>query len=256
MSNYRHFLFFTGRVEDDRLHLDAAETRHATAALRRRRGDPFLAADGQGTVYECRVESIDKKHITGLVMDRRHVPRHPCRLHVLAGVPERPAFEALIADLTALGVERITPLVCRHCQGTWWERGAGGEQLSERLRKKMVAAMKQSLYPFLPRLDPPLPFEHIGTALSGTVLAGDPDGVPVNEVLHLQRQEQCFSCIVGPPGGFAPDERASLKTLGAAEVRLSSTRLTTELAAVVLCSQVIGVRQIVEQIPQFPGPAA
>jgi len=258
MSDYRHFLFFTGHIESDRLYLDAAETRHAVAVLRRGQGDPFLATDGQGTVFECRVESIVKKQITGLIMDRREVPRHACRLHLLAGVPERAAFETLITGLTALGVERITPLVCRHCQDGWWERDAEGERLSERFRKKMIVAMKQSLYPYLPRLDLPLLFESAGPMISGIAMAADPEGVPVAEVLnaHAQTVAGIFSCLVGPPGGFAPEEHAALKSLGAAMVRLAPTRLTTELAAVVLCSQVIGARQTGAPIPPFSGPAA
>ena len=156
MRDYRHFLFFTERIDPDRLYLDPAETRHAVAVLRRAKGDPFLATDGHGTIYECRVESVVKKQLAGLIIGRTEAPRHSCSLHMLIGLPERAAFERLITDLTALGVERITPLVCRHCQGGWWERDADGERLSERFRSKMVVALKQSLYPYLPRLDPPL----------------------------------------------------------------------------------------------------
>jgi 16S rRNA (uracil1498-N3)-methyltransferase len=256
MRDYRHFLFYSEHIESDRLYFDAAETRHAIAVLRRGQGDPFMATDGQGTVFECRVESIVKKQITGLIMDRREVPRHACRLHLFAGVPERVAFETLITGLTALGVERITPLVCRHCQDGWWERDAEGERLSERFRKKMIVAMKQSLYPYLPRLDPPLLFESAGPMIAGAAMVADSEGVPVSEVLNARAQNGMVFCLVGPPGGFAPEELAALKSLGAAAVRLAPTRLTTELAAVVLCSQVIGARQTGAPLPPFSGPAA
>ena len=256
MRDYRHFLFYTDAVDDGRLYLDVSETRHAAAALRRGQGDPFLATDGRGTVFECRVESMAGKKITGLIMDRREVPRHACRLHLFAGVPERAAFETLITDLTALGVERITPLVCRHCQGGWWERDAEGERMSERFRKKMIAAMKQSLYPHLPRLDPPMPFDTVGAAVSGACLVADPEGPPVAAVMNNDARADGFSCLVGPPGGFAPEEMVSLKALGAAGVQLAPTRLTTELAAVVLCSQIIGARQTGATRQPFSGPAA
>jgi len=256
MRDYRHFLFFTERVESDRLYLDPAETRHAVAVLRRAKGDPLLATDGQGTVYECRVESIVKKQLTGLIVGRTVVPRHSCSLHMLVGLPERAAFEKLITDLTALGVERITPLVCRHCQGGWWERDADGERLSERFRGKMVVALKQSLYPYLPRLDPPLLFENIGSAISGSFLVADPEGAPVAEALNMHPPAAGYACFVGPPGGFAPEEQTSLKALGATSLRLAPTRLTTELAAVVACSEIIGTRQTHTAFPTFPGSAA
>jgi 16S rRNA (uracil1498-N3)-methyltransferase len=257
MRDHRHFLFYSEHVGSDRLYLDSSETRHAAAALRRGPGDPFLATDGRGVVCECRVESVVAgKRITGLIVARREVPRLACRLRLFAGVPERAAFETLITCLTALGVERITPLVCRHCQGGWWERGAGSERMSERFRKKMIAAMKQSLYPHLPRLDPPLPFDDVGAALSGVCLVADPGGFPVAEVLGGDAGDGIFSCLVGPPGGFSPEEQASLKALGAGGVQLAPTRLTTELAATVLCAQVIGARQAGAPHPPYSGPAA
>ncbi|MBN2188287.1 MAG: 16S rRNA (uracil(1498)-N(3))-methyltransferase [Chitinispirillaceae bacterium] len=256
MRDYRHFLFYAETIEADRVSLDVSETRHAAAALRRGPGDPFLATDGRGAVFECRVESIAGKRIAGLIMDRREVPRHACRLRLFAGIPERVAFETLVTSLTALGVERITPLVCRHCQGAWWERDAEGERMSDRFRKKMIAAMKQSLYPHLPRLDPPMPFDAVGAAVSGACIVADPLGFPLAEVLNTDAREECFSCLVGPPGGFAPEELASLKALGAAGVQLAPTRLTTELAAVVLCGQIIGARNAGAPRPLFSGPAA
>jgi 16S rRNA (uracil1498-N3)-methyltransferase len=254
MRDYRHFLFFTERIETDRLYLDTAETRHAAAVLRCGPGDPFIATDGRGTVYECRVESIVKKQIAGLIMERSTVPRHPCSLHMFVGVPERAAFETLITDLTALGAERITPLVCGHCQKGWWERTADGELLSGRFRKKMIAALKQSLYPYLPRLDPPLLFASIGSLVSGGCIAADPAGVPLSAALDSLHQP--ITCFVGPPGGFTSEESAALKALGAMAVRLAPTRLTTELAAVILAAGIMGACQKENLPPLFPESAA
>jgi 16S rRNA (uracil1498-N3)-methyltransferase len=257
MRDYRHFLFFSDRVEADRLYLDASETRHAVAALRREKGDLLLATDGQGTIYECRIEAIDKRELTGLIVGRTLVPRHPCSIHLLVGVPERDAFEKLVTDLAALGVARITPLVCRYCQGNWWERGADGERLSLRLRNKMVAAVKQSLYPYLPRLDPPLLFGEIVTAVSGSCMVADPEGIHFSAALDaIKHQPLSYTGIVGPPGGFAPEESAALKERGATGVRLAPTRLTTELAAVALCSGIL-VCGSTDALPApFPGAAA
>jgi 16S rRNA (uracil1498-N3)-methyltransferase len=257
MRDYRHFLFFSDRIDADCLYLDASETRHAVAVLRRAAGDPFIATDGQGTVYECRVAAVDKKQLVGRIEGVSAVPRHSCSIHLMVGIPERDAFETLITNLTALGVARITPLVCRYCQGNWWERGADNERPSMRFRNKMVAALKQSLYPYLPRLDPPLPIGTIGAEISGPLLVADPDGVPLPEALNnLPDRSARLTGIVGPPGGFAPDEQAALKAMGAIGVRLSPTRLTTELACVVLCGAILAETSATTQSPPFSGTAA
>ncbi len=257
MRDYRHFLFFTDHIEADRLFLDAGETRHAVAVLRRGKGDPFIATDGQGTMYKCTVESIVRQRLAGHIVSRTRVLRHSCSIHMLTGLPDRAAFERLIGDLTALGVARITPLVCRYCQREWWERSADSGRLSGRFRIKMIAALKQSLYPYLPRLDPPLPFGNIRSALSGSCFVADREGVSFSGALDAVRnQSPPFTCLVGPPGGFAPEEFIALKTLGATGVNLAPTRLTTELAAVALASGIIGARLTEVPLPAFPGAAA
>jgi 16S rRNA U1498 N3-methylase RsmE len=71
----------------------------------------------------------------------------------------------------------------------------------------------------------------------------DAEGSSFSAALDIiKANDSRYSCIVGPPGGFAKDETAALRSLGALPVRIAASRLTTELAAVVLASEIIGVR--------------
>jgi 16S rRNA (uracil1498-N3)-methyltransferase len=240
MRDHRHFLFFSERIEADRIFLDADETHHCVTVLRLSRGDPFFATDGKGTLYECAFESIVHDELAGTILSRMSKPRETRILRLFVGLPERAAFEALLGDLAALGVARITPLVCTYCQQPWW--AGKWEKLSSRFRGKMVAALKQARSLYLPHLDPPLSFDHgLETAGGGLRLLADPEGKPLSKVGDgFWQEHSSIAGFIGPPGGFSRKESAMLLEQGGVPVRIAVTRLTTELAAVVLCGQVLG----------------
>jgi 16S rRNA (uracil1498-N3)-methyltransferase len=241
MADHHHFLFFADRIDADTIELDAEEARHIVTVLRHAAGDSIQATTGDGIIYECRIEFIDRARVSAAILNRRTIQRHVCPLHLFVGLSERDSFEILVTDLAALGVERITPIVAGHCQRPWWKPWSG--KPAARLRGKMVAGMKQSRYSFMPILDPPLPFMDIGGALSGLSVVADAQGSPFSAMIEkIKKADDGYSCIVGPPGGFTEDETASLQALGAVPVRIAASRLTTELAAVVLASQIMGVR--------------
>jgi 16S rRNA (uracil1498-N3)-methyltransferase len=255
MRDHRHFLFYSCKIEADRLILDEAETRHAALVLRLGRGDPFIATDGQGTVYECRVDAVTKKTVSGSILSRTTVARHQCFIHLLVGLPDRQAFEDLLVNLTALGAARITPFVAKHCQHAWWDRD--WEKHAARLRTKMIAGMKQAQYAHLPRLDTPLRFKNACSIISGFCLVADQEGPAFSNVVDtLRHRHPPFFGVIGPPGGLAPEESLALKALGGMSVKIAPTRLTTELAAVVLCSQILGTRLIGAGPASSPGTAA
>jgi 16S rRNA (uracil1498-N3)-methyltransferase len=239
MRDYRHFLFYTDHIDADRLFLDADEAHHAATVLRLKRNDCFNATDGFGAIYTCTFASQNKHELTGIITNRAQQPRHPCRLHVLVGLPERALFEALLVDLTALGVQRITPLICAHCQQAWWERD--WIKYGDRFKSKMLSAMKQSLYPWLPLLDQPTLFEQACGGISGTTIVADVNGMPFGTALNtFPSGDTSYAAIIGPPGGLTDEELSAATGHGARAVKIAGTRLTTELATVVLSGLVIG----------------
>jgi 16S rRNA (uracil1498-N3)-methyltransferase len=242
MHPSHQFLFFASRIEAAAIELDEEESRHAAAVLRHAPGDPIRVTNGAGTLYECRVDSIDRKHVTATVLRYAKLRRHQCPLHLVVGLPERVAFENLLTDLAALGVERITPLVSKHCQRPWWDRWE--EKFAERLRGKMIAGMKQSGYPFLPQLDSPLAFADLSTVLAKRTYMADPIGKPFSSFIDMIKGDAPGSsvCIVGPPGGLESGEGGFLRMVGVVPINIAPSRLTTELAAVVMASEIMGIR--------------
>jgi 16S rRNA (uracil1498-N3)-methyltransferase len=228
-----HHLFFSRAIDGDTIRLDAQETRHAVSVLRLKEGDPLRVTNGLGDVFECVAGPLDNRELAVRVVSTvRHEQPRP-RLTLAVGLPERDCFEQLVEHVTALGVTAIVPVVCEYCQERWWS--GKWDKHAERIERKMITAVKQSLNPFLPRLDKPCVIAEALKHSDGHMVVADEHGAGLMEALpQLAAQNLC--AFVGPPGGFSPAERAAFETAHALFVRLSADRLRTELAATVLCA--------------------
>lgn len=224
-------------MENGVAYLDNEEGRHATAALRFCIGDDIIVTDGKGAVYECTIAEAD--NVSGLVSatvrstECREKPG--CEIIMYIGLCDRDKFEDLAEQCSALGAKKIVPLICRYCQNPWWQQW---DKHEIRLRKKIIAGVKQSHNPWLTQCEKPVPFtEALCQCTQSLVLCADANGVPLLSVSNQIQQAQEISCFIGPPGGFAEDELAALYKCGIG-VSLSKNRLRTELAATVMCSSV------------------
>lgn len=232
-----HYLFFADSIEDDRLFLNPTETRHAVSALRARTGDTLLATDGKGNIYTCIFECERDGMLCANIVKTEHLESPRLQIHVFAGLPDRDPFERMIVDLTALGVTKIVPVVAEFCQNPWWDKW---EKLSERFQTKMISALKQSRNPFLPVLSKPLDFNKAFEQLPQFCVTADPQGLPITSLLE-KNPNLPVGCLIGPPGGFSDTETARCKGAGCRFIKISPTRLRTELASVAVVSQLLGI---------------
>lgn len=232
-----HHLFFAGSLDGASVVLDRTETTHAVSVLRLQPGDTLHLTDGNGLRTAGIVETIGKHSLSVRIVSRMAVVRPAPQIHLLAGLPDRDAFEQLLLDATALGVARIIPLVAEHCRKPWWD--GNWEKHAPRFHQKMVVALKQSGTCFLPRLAPPVSTALAAAEAAGTVLVADPDGIPLANLAPPDTARP-VCCFIGPPGGFSDSELRLFEERSFSRVRIAHGRLRTELAATVLCAQVAG----------------
>lgn len=238
MKSSDHFLFYTSTPPaNDILTLDQQESHHAFNVLRLQPGDPIQITDGKGTIYNCVINSSGSKQLSATKVDSQIFTRQ-VSIHLLIALPDRDPFESAITECTALGISRITPVIAAHCQKPWWKYS--WEKHQERFMTKITGSMKQSLSPFLPALDNPVTLEESFKLCTSPILLADQDGIPiVRACQNLQSKE--LTCFIGPPGGFSDNEIALFASMNAIKVKIGEPRFRTELAAVVLCSQLVGV---------------
>lgn len=232
---------YDGTSEGTRVTLPPDEARHATRVLRLGEGDTLAVVDGAGGWHDVRLDDVAKDRASGVVTATRRDVGEPGGRVVLGLAPLKSAdrFETAVEKAVELGVTDL--LVLRTA------RTLGRTPRAERMHHLAVAAMKQSLRTRLLR------WHDVRLADVGALLAcltADSEfeavtAVPLQPiVLHeaaadaapladqFTRFGPALVPLVGPEGGFSPDEIALAERLGWPVAPLGPRRLRAETAAV------------------------
>lgn len=221
--------FFAPDIADE-LALPEEESRHCVRVLRLVEGDEIEVIDGAGMLYRCRITMAHIKHCAVEIVSQEACPPHWGSKIMLAVAPTKnlDRIEWMAEKCTEMGVDRITPLLCRHSERKVLK--------TERLHKILVSAMKQSLKAQLPQLDELMPIEDFLAEVGDKqrFIAYCDESLPRNERKSLaQVYDPCRDAVVmiGPEGDFDPQEVAAAVKAGFVPVTLGESRLRTETAA-------------------------
>ena len=213
----------------DTLTLGEEDSKHCVKVLRMAEGDTIEVVDGNGTLYTCRIAMAHPKRCAVEVVDSvKQLPHWGCRITLaIAPTKNLDRIEWLVEKCVEMGIDRIIPLRCHNSERTVLK--------TERLKKIMVSAMKQSLKATLPQLDEMTPIELvIGQAGSGIRCIAYCDALlPREERLSLAtayKPGQDVTVLIGPEGDFSPEEVAMAREAGFVPVTLGESRLRTETA--------------------------
>ena len=213
----------------DTLTLGEEDSKHCVKVLRMAEGDTIEVVDGNGTLYTCRIAMAHPKRCAVEVVDSvKQLPHWGCRITLaIAPTKNLDRIEWLVEKCAEMGIDRIIPLRCHNSERTVLK--------TERLKKIMVSAMKQSLKATLPQLDEMTPIEQvIGQAGSGVRCIAYCDALlPREERLSLAtayKPGQDVTVLIGPEGDFSPEEVAMAREAGFVPVTLGESRLRTETA--------------------------
>ena len=127
--------------------LDEEESGHCVRVLRYTRGDEILLTNGQGMTYTAVITNPHPKHCEFEVRTAEKQSKHHSNYIHIAIAPTKNVerIEWFVEKCTEIGVDEITPLLCRFSER---------KQLRiDRLQKIILSAAKQSLTPYLPKLN-------------------------------------------------------------------------------------------------------
>jgi len=218
------------------------EARHLHTVLRGETGDEVVVVDGEGGWYRVKITHLTPEQGVGTVVERREDVGEPgVDVTVALGLlKKRARFETFVEKAVELGVRRIVPL---RTQRT--ERDAIREA---RLRNLMVAAMKQCRRSRLPTLTSPQSPNEVLTASGADVRlvchAGD-EAVPIQEAVTEAGTVASALVLVGPEGGFAPEEVGAAVAAGSTPVSLGARRLRAETAGLAALQTVVETYRLV-----------
>lgn len=216
------------------------EAQHCVRVLRLKEGEEVEVVDGKGHLHLCRILNANAKNCAVEIVGTTDVKPHwGCRITVaIAPTKNIDRMEWMAEKVTEMGVDRIVPLLCRYSERKVLK--------TERLRKILVAAMKQSLKATLPQLDDLTPFDDFMKALPDgqRFIAYCDPAIPRRDFVKECLPESDVTILVGPEGDFSqPEIRAALDA-GFIPVSLGDSRLRTETAGVFACAAIHTINQL------------
>ena len=211
------------------LTLGEEDSKHCVKVLRMGEGDTIEVVDGNGMLYTCRITMAHPKRCAIEVVGRAEQPPHwGCQIVLgIAPTKNMDRIEWLVEKCVEMGVDRIIPLRCHNSERTVLK--------TERLKKIMVSAMKQSLKATLPQLDEMTLVEQVlAEPFDGTrCIAYCDELLPREErktLVGTYRPAGDVMVLIGPEGDFSPDEVQAACQAGFVPVTLGESRLRTETA--------------------------
>ena len=234
------YLFYTPDIETSHF-LSEEESAHCVRVLRYDRGDEILLTDGRGTTYHARIINPHPRHCEFEVFSQEKQEKtHNIYLHVaIAPTKNIERLEWMVEKCTEIGVDEITPLLCRFSERK--------NLRIDRLEKIILSAAKQSLTPYLPKLNELTDFATLMQEYGKEATGERREARGLDKyIAHCYKDEKRelkdalqkgrdVLILIGPEGDFSEKEVERAIKEGFVPVGLGRSRLRTETAGVVAC---------------------
>ncbi len=199
--------------DEARRHVTGPEGHHLARVRRLTADERVVVADGAGAWYEARIvgtgrDTLDLERIGPTATEPEPRPV----LTVAFAAAKRDHGAEVTHQLVELGVDRIVPLVARHGVVRW--EGDRATAAIARLQRVAREAAQQSRRARVPRVDAPATVADL-VARPGLVVADHDAGAgDVTAALDpgaaMGPDSPGCLLVVGPEGGFAPEEHRAL----------------------------------------------
>jgi 16S rRNA (uracil1498-N3)-methyltransferase len=209
--------------------LPSAAAHHATRVLRLKRGDAVTLFDGEGGEFRAALARVDAHAVIARLGGRELVEREsPLIITLVQGLTTAERMDYAIQKAVELGVAEIAPVAT--VRSVTRLDGARAQRRVEHWRQVAIASCEQCGRNRLPRLRPPCDLSQwLAEPSAATLrLMLAPDGA--KSLSGLAPPTGAIELLVGPEGGFAPEEAEAARGAGFQAVRLGPRILRTETA--------------------------
>lgn len=212
------------------------EVRHLNV-LRVKSGDIIQVINGNGLIANAEIVSINSRGSTASISNITKVPELANKLHLFVSpLKNNERIEWMVEKACEIGVSSINFLICERTEKT--------NLKSERLRKIIVSACKQSKQYFFPILNLGVDYKVAVCNLDSPqklIAYCDKGTRLMSDVVSKQLNTAIF---IGPEGDFTQQEIDLAKENGFNLISLGESRLRTETAAIFALSALRFVNMI------------
>lgn len=231
--------FVDGPPEGGVIRLRGEDAHHAGRVLRLRPGESVTLCDGRGTDYECTVETVSGDAVACRVQRSAASRTEPLqRLVLFMALPKADKMDFIVQKAVELGVSEIVPVLSKNCVS----RPERTEKKVERWRRIAAEAAKQCGRGVLPAVRGVLPLkeavEQAARCETALLLYENEQQTGLRAAL-AGGVGKTVSLLVGPEGGFTPEEATAAQAAGLTSVSLGPRILRCETAPLAALAAVL-----------------
>ena len=211
------------------------EANHLTRVLRLGTGDDVAVFDGRGHEFRARVLEAERAKVRiELLEGIVPAPEGRVPITLAQAVLKGDRMDAVVRDATMMGVTTIEPIVTAHTIARV------PQEENERWRRLAIASAKQSRRAVVPAISAPQPFaEWLQSSAHGLrlILVEPSAGGEVSSLRLLETHAAgSLALMVGPEGGWSPEERSQAEQAGCIAITLGGLTLRADAVAVTAIS--------------------
>lgn len=230
--NLPRFFCPVSLVAGTSIDLPADAARHACRVLRLGPGDDLTLFDGSGGEYVARILSVSRERVSVELGEWLNLNRDPdMPITLVQALQTGDKMDMTIQKAVELGVSRIVPVSSRRC--VLKLEGERARRRVDHWRSVVVSACEQCGRNRLPVVEDIVALDRWlenSSAGIGMRLILAPDTVNGLMTLTPPARDVGVGLLIGPEGGWAPEELASAEAAGFRPLRLGPRVLRTETA--------------------------
>ena len=224
-------VFYQPDIPTGAHHLETEESRHCIKVLRKQSGDIIHITDGKGVFYTANIVKADPRQCTFKIIEKNPESKKNHHIHIaIAPTKNLDRTEWFVEKAVEVGVDEISFVICENSERKILK--------PDRLDRKAISAMKQSLKATLPALYPAVPLHKFLEKIPATdekYIAYIDRENPSPHLKTLLHPKQSYCILIGPEGDFSPNEVVLAQQKGFQTVSLGNSRLRTETAGIAAC---------------------
>ncbi len=232
--------FFVEEIDphDESIVIRGSEAKHIIRVLRMGLGDRLILMDRKGSRFQCFIDSLRAREVRVILEKSLAAPRmSPIQIILCQAFLKAKSMDFVIQKASELGVDRILPFI-----STRTVVQADEQRRSAKLRhwrEIALNAAKQSDRSAPPEIAPPCSLLDLAVQwrhreASKLILWEDEKTQDLKALLKESVPRASTVGIVGPEGGFSPEEVKMMKDVGFRSVSLGTRILRAETAAITL----------------------
>ena len=206
--------FFVDRdqIGTEYITITGEDVKHIKNVLRMKEGEEVRISDGVGGDFFCTIEKVTSEEVLAKILPKEAGNTElPNRIFLFQAVPKGERMEYVIQKAVELGVYEIIPVEMKYCVVRLDDKKK--EKKRERWQAIAKSAAKQAKRSRIPEIHPVMSYnkavEYAKNCQLCLVPYENERGMDATrEIMGQLKAGQTIGVVVGPEGGFAPEEIA------------------------------------------------